>query len=341
MRRSTGVTISAVVVIAGSAFTFFCGALMLLGSAVMSKTGQAPGVRVPVDIGSILIGEAIFVFAFAGWGLATGIGLLYLKPWGRISLLIFAGMLAFFSLFSIVFLAFIPIPNASNPNLPSNFTSIVRVGMGLFYGAFGVLGGFWLYFFNKRSVKAQFQTAQPIPETAAGDSFLGTPVPAPDASQGVRPLSITIIGWYLLISCALAPLGLLMNRSLFPGVRVPFYFLGAFLLGRSAYLAFIPWLAIQLVSAVGLLKLKTWGLYSAIALESLGALNGGLLMVIPGHRLKFQQLLETMMASISARMPGPQPFIFPTWLGLGMGLAMVFVILWFLITRRHAFTSGA
>ncbi|HEX8765911.1 MAG TPA: hypothetical protein VF740_12160, partial [Candidatus Acidoferrum sp.] len=191
MRRSTGITISAAVVIAGSAFTFLCGALMLLGSAVMSKSGHAPNVPVPVDIGSILIGEAIFVFAFAGWGLATGIGLIYLKRWARISILIFAGILAFFSLFSIVVLAFIPIPDAPNSNLPSNFTSIVRVGMGLFYGAFGVLGGFWLYFFNKRSAKAQFQTAQPIPETAAGDSFLGSPVPAPGATQNLRPLSIT------------------------------------------------------------------------------------------------------------------------------------------------------
>jgi hypothetical protein len=183
--------------------------------------------------------------------------------------------------------------------------------------------------------------ALPIPETAAGDSFLGTPVPAPDAGQNPRPLSITIIGSCLLISCVLAPLGPLMNRSLFLGVRVPFYFLGAFLLGRSAYLVFIPWLVVQLVSAVGLLKLKTWGLYSSIVLQCLGALNGALLIVIPEHRVRFQQLIETMMASMNARMPRPQPFIFPSWLGLGIGLAMVFVILWFLITRRHTFTSGA
>lgn len=45
MRRSTGVTISSVVVIAGSAFTFLCGALMLLGSAVLSKSGHPPDVH--------------------------------------------------------------------------------------------------------------------------------------------------------------------------------------------------------------------------------------------------------------------------------------------------------
>src|SRR5689334_13699847 len=142
MPRSSGVTASAGVVIAGSGFTFLLGAMMLLGSAVMPKSTQAA--NVPIDVGSILIGEAIFVFAFAGWGLATGVGLLYLKRWARISLSIFAGILAFLAL-PAVFVAFIPLPNVSNPNLPPNFTSIVRFGMALFYGAFAVLGGFWIY----------------------------------------------------------------------------------------------------------------------------------------------------------------------------------------------------
>lgn len=158
MHRSAGVTTSAVVVIAGSAFTLLCGALTLAGSAVVSKSTPPP--NLPVSLGSVLIVEAIFTFAFGTWGLASGIGLIYLKR---------------------------------------------------------------------------------------------------------------------------------------------------------------------------------WGLLSAIALQCLAALSGAMLLVIPGHRARFRQLMEAMMASMNARMPQPAPFVFPTWFGLAFGFAMVLVILWFLVTRRSAF----
>ena len=338
MHRSAGVTASAVVVIAGSAFTILCGALALAGSAVVSKSTPPP--NLPVSLGSILIVEAIFTFAFGAWGLASGIGLIYLKQWARISLLVFAGFLACITVPAVAMMAVIPLPASHDPNLPSNFMTVMRIGMALFYGMFAALGAFWLYFFNKRSVKAQFQTMLPVPETAAGDSFLATAAPAPIAIERARPLSITIIGWYLLISCALAPLGLLMTRSLFQGVQFPFYFLGFFLFGRSAYLAFILWMGAQILSGVGLLKLKRWGLLLAIALQCLGLLNGALLLAIPGHRARFQQLMEAMTASMNARMPQPAPFVFPTWFGLGIGFLFVLAILWFLITRRAAFSSA-
>lgn len=306
----------------------------------MPKSSQVA--NFPMDLGSILIAEAIVVFAFAAWGLATGIGLLYLKRWARISLLVFAGMLAFISLFSAVFVAFLPLPAANDPNLPANFTSLMRVGMGLFYGVFAVLGGFWLYFFNKRSIRAQFQTMLPVPESAAGDLFVGTGVPAPVTNQSARPLSITIIGWFLLISAALAPLFVLVNGTLFRGIQFPLYFLGAFLFGRSAHVIFILWMAAQLAAAAGLLKLKRWGLFTTIGLQSLALANGLLLLSIPGHRAKFQQIMETMIASLNARMHQPAPpFDFPTWIGFVSSFPIVGIILWFLITRRHAFTSGA
>jgi hypothetical protein len=306
----------------------------------MPKSSQMA--KLPVDIGSILIGEAIFIFALAGWGLATGIGLLYLKRWARISLLVFAGLLAFFSFFSALFLAFIPLPNASDPNLPVNFTSFLRVGMGLFYGAFAVLGGFWLYFFNKRSVKAQFQTMQPVPESAAGDLFVGTPVPAPAAEQSARPLSITIIGWFLLISSALALPSLLINGALFREIQLRVFFLGLFFFGRSAYLIFVLWMGAQLVAAAGLLKLKRWALFTTIGLQCVAAANGALLLSIRGHRARLQQIMEAAMASMRARMLQPAPqFNFPVWWGFAMSFPIVGVILWFLITQRQVFSSGA
>ena len=155
--------------------------------------------------------------------------------------------------------------------------SVMRIGMSVFYGMFAAHGAFWLYFFNTRSAKAQFQPSQPMPESAAGDLFLGPPVPAPAVSPGARALCITIIGWFLLIGSALAPLGLLFNRALFPGIRLPLYFLGFFLLGWSAYLVFLAWMAAQMAAAVAMLNLKKWGLFATIDLQCLAAANAALL----------------------------------------------------------------
>jgi hypothetical protein len=339
MPRSAGVTVSAVVAIIGSAFTILFGAIMAAGSALVSKS--SPPANVPINIGAFLVVEAAIICGFGAWGLAAGIGLIYLKRWARISILVFAAILVVFSLPGALFIAFIPFPKTNDPNLPVNFMPLMRAGIALFYGMFAALGIFWLYFFNKRSVKTQFQAMPPVPEAAAGDSFLGVAAPAPTVDQSARPLSITIIGWFLLVGSAIAPLGLFMNRALFPGVQVPLYFLGFFVYGRNAYVVFIMWMAAQMAAAVGLLKLRNWGLFSAIALQCLGAINAALLLVIPGHRAKFQQIMETMMASMNARLPQPAPFEFPMWMGLAAVFPMALVVLWFLITRRHAFAPAA
>jgi hypothetical protein len=341
MPRSAGITVSAVVAIIGSGFTILLGAMMLLGSALISKSG--PAANVPVDVGAVLIVEAAIIWAFGAWGLAAGIGLIYLKRWARISILVFAAILVFFTLPAGLVMAFVPLPKSNDPNLPVNFMLLMRVGMVLFYAAFAALGGFWLYFFNKRGVKAQFQAMQTVPESA-GDSFLGAAIPAPISSQSTRPLSITIIGWYLLATSALAPLSLLFSSKFFAGtqgVQVPFYFLGFFFVGRGAYPIFILWIAAQIAAAVGLLKLKRWGLFATIGLQSLAVVNGALLLCIPAHRARFQQIMEAMMASMNARRPQSAPFEFPIWIGYVAVFPTISVILWFLITRRHAFTSDA
>lgn len=340
MPRSAGITVSAVVAIIGSAFTILFGALMLLGSALISKS--SPAANLPINVGAVLIVEAAIIWAFGAWGLAAGIGLIYLKRRARISILVFAAILLFFTLPAGLVMAFVPLPNTNDPNLPVNFMPLMRVGMVLFYAAFAALGGFWLYFFNKRGVKAQFQAMQPVPQSAAGDAFLGAAIPAPISNQPTRPLSITIIGWYLLVTSALAPLGLLFSSKFFvgiQGVQVPFYFLGFFFVGRSAYPIFILWIAAQMAAAVGLLKLKRWGLFATIGLQSLAVVNGTLLLCIPAHRARFQQIMEAMTASLNARMPQSAPFQFPVWIGYVTVFPTVSVILWFLITRRHAFTS--
>jgi hypothetical protein len=338
MPRSAGVTVSAVVVIVGSAFTILSGAVMLIGALFVSKF--SPTASVPANMGLIVVVEAVMFFGFGGWGLASGIGLIGLRRWARISVLVFAGLLVLCSLPAAVMMAVIPLPAINDANVPANFASIMRVGMALFYAAFAALGGLWLYFFNKERVKSQFQSRRPTTETSAAQLPWGTPLAASGARHRGRPVSVTIIGWFMIVGSVLAPLILLFDSAVFSGVQMPVYFLGLYFSGRSAYIVLAVWLAAQMAAGVGLLKLKNWALFTAIGLQCLAAVNLAMLITIPESRTRFQQIMDTMMASMNPHIPHTTPFAFPVWIGLASSIPVVFVVLWFLITRRQAFASA-
>jgi hypothetical protein len=327
MRRSVGVTISAVIVFIGSGLTVLLGAMMLLGSAVLQKSSEIP--NLPGNFRNLLFVEAAMVFAFGGWGIATGVGLLKLKDWGRISILIFAGILVVISIPTLLIFALVPNLLPPDPQAPSNFLTVVRLIIGLVYGTLGTLGGFWIYFFNKKIVKAQFRGELPFMEEGVA-GVLG---------HRIRPLSITIIGWFLIVGSAITPFFLVMNRSIFPDLKFPMFFLGAFFLGRSAILIMGVWMVTQLIAGVGLLKMKKWGLFSSIGLQCLGITNCLLVTIIPANRVRFQEIMEAMTASMNANMPHPVPFTFPVWVGFVISLPFLLVILWFLVKERQAFDS--
>jgi membrane protease YdiL (CAAX protease family) len=114
--------------------------------------------------------------------------------------------------------------------------------------------------------------------------------------------------------------------------------LGFFLFGPGAYLLLIVWMTVQIVAAVGLLKLKSWGLYTTIALQCLALLNMIMIVAIPANRLRFQQIMDSFRFSASIRMYHSAP-MFPMWMGILSSLPLVAVILFFLISQKNSFSS--
>jgi hypothetical protein len=328
------------VVFIGSAFTILIGAAMLLMAALLANSSRMAN-QPPVLRYALLV-EAAFCFGFGAWGIASGVGLIKTKEWARICMVVYAVILVVFTLPSALFFAFIPFPNTTNdPNLPPLVMTFIRVGVVFFYGAFATLGGFWLYFFNMRAVKAQFRGQQPSETVLSPELAAGTRLALAPASTRARPLSISIIGWFLVVGCALMPLEVLLLRVMFPRAQFPFCFMGFFVLGRNAYLLMLGWAMVQLVAAVGLLKLKNWGRLTTIGLNFLGIANGAVVLVVPGNRERFQQLMETMTASMTRTMPQPPPFALPGWIGLAFSLPFIAAILWFLFAEKRAFMPAA
>jgi hypothetical protein len=123
-------------------------------------------------------------------------------------------------------------------------------------------------------------------------------------------------------------------------VKFPLGFLGFFFYGRSAKLVLLATMVVQIVAAAGLLKLKRWGLFATIGLRCLGALNVALMVAIPANRLTLQQFTDAVRTSVNSRMYHYDAFNFPAWSALVVSLPIIFVILWFLVTERHAFNSS-
>ena len=338
MARSTGITVSAVVVIIGSAFTVLCGAMILVASVLVLISSRAADA--PVNLRYVLAIEAVLAFGFGGWGLASGISLIKTKEWARISTLVYAAILVFFCVPSAVVVALVPLPNTPSTNDPNRLVNsmlLVRVGLILLYAMFAALGGYWLYFFNTQKLKAQFRGQQVL--TERGQAGLpGIPVVRFGADQRARPLSITIIGWYLIIASALALLSVVFTNTLFFRSKLPFFFLGVFFFGPSTYLLLTVWMTAQVVAAVGLLKLKRWGLIATIALQCVVLLNI-VMIAVPANRLRFQQVMETLRFSANGRMYHSAP-MFPMWIGMLSSIPIVVVILFFLISQKNFFTSA-
>jgi len=311
MQRSGGVTASAVLVFIGSGLTLIAAAFSSLALLALRNAPEQPAfVRYSV------IGVGVFEAAFAIWGILSGIGLLRLREWARISLLVFSGLALFCTAPALVIVPLMPIPQSSD--LPANFPIAMKLILEIVYAIPAAIGGWWLYYFNTRSVRDQFRGEA---ANATGAETGGAPA---------RPLSITIIGWIMLIGGGISlPLSFL---------RFPVLFGGFVLAGWSSFLYLFGWCAFQVVAGAGLLKLKRWAWMLAVCGLSFGLANALISVLIPGWQARFDEamsLVRNRMGMPDAQPPLPIHFFF--WFGLAFGLLYVGVQLWFVAIHKKDF----
>jgi hypothetical protein len=321
VQRSDGVTAATVIVFIGSSLALLYGAFAaLLPSFVPSGPQQAPFLRYT------LIGVAIFELAFAIWGILSGIGLVLLREWARISMVVFSVLLLICSLPALLITPFVPMGQGpgvpTNAEIPANAVLMIKIGIEVFYGIMVGIGVWWLWFFNTRSVKEQFRSVTP-------EVFSETVPLRPG-----RPLSISIIGCLMVIS------SFIVLPFLF--LHFPFLFLGVLLTGRKASLVILAWCAVQATAGVGLLRLQPWGRILSICVFIFGLFNGAATFLVPGAANRLSQVIETVQARMGTPM-SPQPFMMHAsmWIGGIAGVAFAAIQLWFVITRKKAFEASS
>jgi len=143
---------SAVVIFIGSAVAMLLGALIASIDILAKTSWTSPAGGVFGDY----VMPALIISIGLGGDCVRG-GNHQQKEWARTSMLVFGGILLVVVIPAALEMVMDPYAGIISRYPPeSNYRVNMRAEMMAFYGLLAALGGFWLYFFNKKSVKAQF-----------------------------------------------------------------------------------------------------------------------------------------------------------------------------------------
>lgn len=294
MKKPVGITVSAVFALLGS--LLLLGFFVLLCLVLFLSPGRTP-LPPEARLGMVM---GLGMFGFLGvWGTITAIGLFRVRNWARVSIIVFAALLTLTGVAAAPVILLIPAP----PTAPPSFGA-VRVVMAAFYGAFGLLGALWLYYFNRSSTRAAFRG------TAAVES-------------GGRPLSISIIGWWFLVCGVLT--------VLLSPLRLPVSVFIWIVTGWTAAAWYIIFGALYAYAGYGLLRLNPAARAIAIGALCFGVANALIFFGFPGSDARLAALMSRYRFG-----PMPPPTHFSAFMFVPMLLG-IGVPLWFLITKKQAF----
>jgi len=338
MRRSLGVTVCAVVALIGAALTLLLGIIMLAVMIFVPTPTSAQMPQSPVVIKGIFLMGSLAYLLPAIWGISTGVGLLRLRNWARISMLVFSVLLVLMSVFSGLIALVLPLSAPPNSGLDPSVATYIRIVMACFWLSLLGIGLWWLIYFSRKQVKMQFSQSQSAP--AGGTQFEGLPMaslqgPAFPTQSGsrTRPMSITVIAWLLLIGCLFTPFSIWMHA--------PAMLFTKLVTGWMAIAVFVTFAVFQFFTGLGLLHLHPIARQAAIAFFVFGLVNGTVFYFAPGGRARVLSLIHNQN-SMFPWLPSNQTqfqvdsmllFIYCAVLGLAVAAVPIF----FLVTRKAAF----
>ena len=227
----------------------------------------------------------------ATFGIFTGIGLLRLKNWARISALVWSGITAAIGVSSVVVVALIPFPAPPNTSTSENLAVMGRIMAVLFYGTPAGIAIWWLILFNRKEIAAQF--------VGAG---AGGPVDASGFPVGMTstrpplPLPITVLAVFLMLSS--------LSWLFVFFVRMPMVLFGRAFHGPAGTTLLIASSLVSTAAGIGLLYRKSWSYSLTLGLQALWFLSGLVTLLSP----KFPELMRDVMASFTFSTQPPPEF---------------------------------
>ena len=344
MKRSPGVTVIAILVLLGSALTLLLGVVVLIAMLAAPATGveKLPGLSFLPKI--LLVFVSLMYLVPAGIGIASGVGLLRLRNWARISTIVFSVVLICLSVFPAVLTFFMPFPTGPGQSLDQGTITAVRVVMSACWFSLITVGVWWLVFFTRHGVRQQFQRAK-----FQEDSQLLQPWVSPDQNSASpvnaaspRPVIITVIACLMMAGSAVMVVGL----SFLSVLHIPAMFFTTLITGWLGVALYGTLAVAQFLIAWGLLKLRPIARTSALAYFTFSLLNTAVFYLWPGHQARMAALMEsqtTMVRCTEAMRAYPQAQVQPGSFiiaGLVFGVIAIAVQMYFLFTRKAAFQAA-
>ncbi len=304
MAGQAAIRSSAVAVILGSALILLLSLGMIAGLllAPLRDTSALPPVVLRVA------GVLVFLLfsGFSVWGIATGAAIFRRRAWARISMLIFAGLLLFFGATGVLIMLFAPLPAAGDAD--PHAAETVRRTLAAFYGVIALAGSWWLLLFGGRQARVYFAEN-------------GT-------AAAARPLSISVIGWWLLAGAALSAINV--------ALRMPVLHFGWLSTGWTAMGVWSAYAAAQVYLGSGLLQLDSRARVWAIVFFAFAGANGLTTLWLPENPQRTEAIQKQLEGVF--RIANIPQFSMP-WLGAILCVVAVTVPVWFPIRRRAAFSN--
>ena len=351
-KASPGIRTAAIVALIGSALSILLGVIEI--SMAFDPISTPNGFTMqPAAIKLAMLLGAAMAFGFGAWGISSGVGLLRLRNWARISTIAYGALLVGFGALLVVTVLAAPLPSLPATQFPQNpefssaaFMNTMRFFMAAFYLVFVAIGVWWLIFFTRPRVKAQFlgtplQSQQPPvfpPHPCGGVIDVDTDrlPPPPPAIASRRPISLSIIGWYMIA------VGFLMLPAI-PFMRFPALILGWSLTGRPAMFFYLVSAVVVAALGYGILELKPISRPLAIAYFVWGAVNSITMAFWPGSMARMQSVMDSISPTASTTPAQAawtaQSAQFGLWFGAVFGALFSALIIWFLIREKSAFDS--
>jgi hypothetical protein len=354
--RSAGITIIAVLALIGSALLLAMAVFIAIAMIAMPIPASNDAQLPPMFFKVFRVVLPLFYAAPAVWGIVTAVGLLQLRNWARISTVVFSVVLIVFGalgiLTSMVFFLKPPPGNGLDPKI----FSLIGAFTALFALAQIGVGIWWLVFFNRASVKAQFlpqppsfphlghvtapyaidmpHSATPPPPGLAPP--LAVPIAAPNPSG--RPLSISIIAWYLLAGCLFIPFSFFLHS--------PTALFLTILTGWQASAFFLVVAGVHVYAGTTLLRMKPAGRWIGIGYFIFNFVNIAVFYLAPGGHARLARFLDIQQSMFPwMRSSQASPFhidIMPFVIfGVIFALALYLVPLYFLVAAKPAFDKAA
>ena len=306
-RRWIGIRASAVLAILGSLATLFLAGTMAWGMFHAQPPAEMAIPPMTLKVLGVVMG-ALFA-ALGVWGICTAVGIFRRRGWARISILVFAALLAFMGACAVLGVLVMPLP--SPPGASARVIENARWGIVASYGALALIGVWWLVLFNRGAAKLYFAEREPACESA-------------------RPLSIRIIAWYLLIGA--------VGTALAAVLRAPAMVFGLIVTGWSAVAVCAALIAIEIYLGAGLLRLRERARRWSIVYFSAVAASTVVSVALPGFAERTQQMLRAMPGFFPT--PDAMPQLDGMWLFGLIGAVACATPIWFLVRRRSAFPQA-